>query len=78
MQIMNEKGLVTRNVMSKTHIYTPTIQREIAQEQYLNKMIHTLFGGNASQLVLQALGSHHTSKNDLDQIKTMINSLQNK
>jgi predicted transcriptional regulator len=75
---MNEKGLVTRNVMSKTHIYTPTIQREIAQEQYLNKMIHTLFGGNASQLVLQALGSHHTSKTDLDQIKTMINSLQNK
>ena len=78
MQIMNEKGLVTRNVMSKTHIYTPTIQREIAQEQYLNKMIHTLFGGNASQLVLQALGKHHTSKSDLDQIKSMINSLQNK
>jgi hypothetical protein len=25
-----------------------------------------------------ALGTHHTSKNDLDQIKTMINSLQNK
>ena len=23
MQIMKEKGLVTRNVMSKTHIYTP-------------------------------------------------------
>ena len=29
MQIMNEKGLVTRNVMSKTHIYTPTVQIEI-------------------------------------------------
>jgi hypothetical protein len=41
-------------------------------------MIHTLFGGNASQLVLQALGSHHTSKTDLDQINAMINSLQNK
>jgi hypothetical protein len=41
-------------------------------------MIHTLFGGNASQLVLQALGTHPTSKNDLDQIKSMINSLQNK
>ncbi|MGI9137613.1 MAG: BlaI/MecI/CopY family transcriptional regulator [Sediminibacterium sp.] len=78
MQIMNEKGLVTRNVMSKTHIYTPSIQREIAQEQYLNKMIHTLFGGNASQLVIQALGSHETSKSDLDEIKSMINLLQNK
>ena len=78
MQIMNEKGLVTRNVMSKTHIYTPNIQREIAQEQYLSKMIHTLFGGNASQLVMQALGSHQTSKSDLDEIKTMINTLQNK
>ena len=78
MQIMNEKGLVTRNVLSKTHIYTPTLQREIAQEQYLNKIIQTLFSGSTSQLVLQALGKHHPTTSDLDEIKNMINSLQNK
>lgn len=78
MQIMNEKGLVTRNVLSKTHIYTPTLQREIAQEQYLNKIIQTLFSGSTSQLVLQALGKHHPTTSDLDEIKNMINALQNK
>ncbi|MEI6189683.1 MAG: BlaI/MecI/CopY family transcriptional regulator [Chitinophagia bacterium] len=78
MQIMNEKGLVTRNVLSKTHIYTPTLQKEIAQEQYLNKIIQTLFSGSTSQLVLQALGKHHPTTSDLDEIKNMINALQNK
>jgi len=78
MQIMNEKGLVTRNVLSKTHIYTPSLQREIAQEQYLNKIIQTLFSGSTSQLVLQALGKHHPTTSDLDEIKNMINALQNK
>jgi len=78
MQIMNEKGLVTRNVLSKTHIYTPTLQREMAQEQYVNKIIQTLFSGSTSQLVLQALGKHHPTNSDLDEIKNMINDLQNK
>jgi predicted transcriptional regulator len=78
MQIMNEKGLVTRNVLSKTHIYTPTLQREIAQEQYVNKIIQTLFSGSTSQLVLQALGKHNPTTNELDEIKKMINALQNK
>ena len=61
MQIMNEKGLVTRNVSSKTHIYTPTLKREKAQEQFVGKMIQTLFSGSTSQLVMQALGKHKPS-----------------
>jgi predicted transcriptional regulator len=33
MQIMNEKGLVTRNVSSKTHIYTPTFNEKSFQSE---------------------------------------------
>jgi predicted transcriptional regulator len=78
MQIMNEKGLVTRNVSSKTHIYTPTLQREKAQEQFVGKMIQTLFSGSTSQLVMQALGKHKTSDSDLAEIKSMIQKLERK
>src|SRR5258707_8370116 len=39
MQIMFEKGLVTRNDSSKTHIYQPAVSREKTQTQFLNKMI---------------------------------------
>ena len=32
MQIMNTKGLVSRNIQSKKHIYTPTLKKEKAQD----------------------------------------------
>jgi hypothetical protein len=78
MQIMNEKGLVTRNVTSKTHIYTPTLKREKAQEQFVGKIIQTLFSGSTSQLVLQALGKHKPTDSDLAEIKSMIQKLERK
>ena len=78
MQIMNEKGLVTRNVRSKTHIYTPSLKREKAQEQFVGKIIQTLFSGSTSQLVLQALGRQKPSDSDLADIKSMIQKLERK
>jgi BlaI family penicillinase repressor len=78
MQIMHEKGLVTRDASSKTHVYTPSFGKLAAQEQYLGKMIKTLFSGSTSALVLQALGNHQTSGDDLKAIKALINRLENK
>ncbi|MEY3539898.1 MAG: hypothetical protein RL188_1315 [Bacteroidota bacterium] len=78
MQIMHEKGLVTRDASSKTHIYTPSFGKLAAQEQYLGKMIKTLFSGSTSALVLQALGNHQTSVDDLEAIKALIKQIENK
>jgi predicted transcriptional regulator len=78
MQIMHEKGLVTRNETSKTHIYTPNLSKDKAQEQYMTKMIKTLFSGSTSQLVLQALGKHKPTSQDLKEIKNLIEQLERK
>src|ERR1700755_2687703 len=56
MQIMFEKGLVSRDSSSKTHIYTPEVSREKTQKLFVNKMIDSLFAGSPAQLVMQALG----------------------
>ena len=76
MQIMHEKGLVSRNESSKTHIYTPSFAKDKAQQQYVGKMIKTLFSGSASQLVMQALGNHKPSQADLVEIKQLIEQLE--
>ncbi len=76
MQIMFEKGLVIRNDSSKTHIYQPAVTREKTQKQFLNKMINTLFAGSSANLVLQALGGHHASEAELEQIQELINQLK--
>jgi predicted transcriptional regulator len=76
MQIMHEKGLVSRDESSKTHIYIPSFEKEKAQEQYVGKMIKTLFSGSTSQLVMQALGHHNANQEDLAEIKQLIASLE--
>ncbi len=76
MQIMHEKGMVKRDESSKTHKYTPLISREKTQKQFMGKMIDTLFQGSSTQLVMQALGNHKTSKEELDEIQKLIDNLK--
>jgi BlaI family transcriptional regulator, penicillinase repressor len=76
MQIMFEKGLVKRDATFKTHIYEPCVSRDKTQKHLLNKMIDTLFGGSPTQLVLQALGNHKASSQELDEIQQLLNNLK--
>jgi BlaI family penicillinase repressor len=76
MQIMFEKGLVTRDDSSKTHIYKPNVSKENTQQQFVGKMINSLFSGSSTQLVMQALGNNKTSKEELDEIQQLLNQLK--
>ena len=76
MQIMLDKGLVTRNTDSRTHIYHAGVSESDVQNQLLNKFVQTTFRGSASRLVLQLLGNHEASAKELDQIKSLIEQLE--
>ncbi|MGB4771165.1 MAG: BlaI/MecI/CopY family transcriptional regulator [Chitinophagaceae bacterium] len=76
LQIMYEKGLVSRDDSAKTHIYKPAVTREKTQKQLVGKMINTLFAGSPGQLVMQALGNHNASKEELDEIQRLLDSLK--
>lgn len=76
MQIMFEKGLVKRDDSNKTHIYQPNISKDKTQKQLVGKMVTNLFGGSTSQLVMQALGSQTTSKEELDEIQKLLDNLK--
>ena len=77
MQIMFEKGLVTRDDSNKTHIYQPAVTKEKTQKQFLTKMIDSLFSGSSTELVLQAIGAK-TTEEELDKIQNLINELKKK
>jgi BlaI family transcriptional regulator, penicillinase repressor len=76
LQIMYEKGLVTRDDSSKTHIYQAAVSREKTQKQMVGKMISTLFSGSPSELVMQALGNHKASEAELDEIQKLLDNLR--
>ena len=76
LQIMFEKGHVTRDDSSKSHVYKAAVSKEKTQTQLVGKMINTLFAGSPGQLVMQALGNHNASAAELEEIQKLIDSLK--
>jgi BlaI family transcriptional regulator, penicillinase repressor len=76
LQIMHEKGLVTRQKSGKLHLYEAVHSQENTQQQILNKMIDTVFQGSAMQLVMSALGNKKSSKEELLEIKKYLEKLE--
>jgi predicted transcriptional regulator len=74
MQIMAEKGLVLRNEDARTHVYTAAVTETETRQQLLDKFIDTAFRGSAMKLVLQALGNHKTTPEELEEIKRLLDN----
>ena len=76
MQIMAEKGLVTRDTSNRTHIYQAAVSEEGTQKNLLEKFVDSTFRGSAMKLVMQALGNNKASKEELEQIKDLIQKIE--
>ena len=77
MQIMLDKGMVSRDSSSKTHLYKAILSKEDTQHQFLDKMIDAVYNGSTARLVMQALGNSRASKEEIDLIKDYLNTLDN-
>jgi len=76
MQIMHEKGLVSRDTSAKTHIYRALLSQQKTQQQLVNKMIDHVFNGSAARLVMQALGNQSASKEEIELIQAYLDKLK--
>ncbi|MDB4286074.1 BlaI/MecI/CopY family transcriptional regulator [bacterium] len=76
MQIMAEKGLLSRSKSGKTHIYKPEIDQSETQQRLVNKLMDKAFQGSAMKLVQQALGNRETSTQELDEIRKFLDELE--
>ena len=75
MQIMWEKGLVTRDETERAHRYSATVAEEQTQSQLVGDLLRRVFDGSTKKLVLQALSSDRASADDLREIKRMLDEL---
>ncbi|RBQ02462.1 MULTISPECIES: BlaI/MecI/CopY family transcriptional regulator [Pedobacter] len=76
MQILHEKGMVERDTNQKTHIYKALVSQDKTEKQLVTKMIDNVFNGSAARLVMQALGNHSASADEIDEIKKYLDSLK--
>lgn len=78
MQIMTEKGLLQRDTSKRTHVYSANVTEEETQKKLLDRFLETTFGGSAMKLVMQALGNKKSSKEEIQQIRDLLDEMEQK
>jgi predicted transcriptional regulator len=76
LQIMTDKGLVRRDESARAHVYAAKAPEETTQKQLVRDLVDRAFGGSASQLVLHALSTRKSSKQELSQIRELLDRLE--
>jgi BlaI family penicillinase repressor len=76
MQLMAEKGLLKRDDSQMKHIYSVVEAEEKTKAHLLDKFVDTMYKGSAGKLVMQLLGDKTPSRKELQEIKDLLNKLE--
>ena len=76
MQIMQEKGLVERDVAGKAHIYRPKHSQRQTQTKIVGTMLEKAFRGSALSLVQHVLETKPVTSDELAAIRQMIDDAE--
>ena len=76
LQVMLDKGLAARDEEKRSHVYRATLSEEETQTQLLDHFLAHAFGGSKSKLFLRALSTTPTSSEELEQIRTLLEQVE--
>jgi BlaI family transcriptional regulator, penicillinase repressor len=76
MQIMMEKGLLSRDEQDRAHIYEAARPREWTQRQLAGDLLRRAFNGSPSGLMMGALSAQKLSKVELDELRALLDRFQ--
>ncbi len=75
MQVMHGKGMLERDTSQRAHLYSAVIARGDVEKSLLETLRSSLFSGSTAQLVISALGHSQPSADELDEIRSIIDKL---
>ncbi len=78
MQIMADKGLVTRDESARTHVYAAKLTQDQTQRQLVTDLLDRAFGGRSAALVMHALSAQPASSEELVEIRRLIEQYKEK
>ena len=76
MQVMLEKGLLTRDESRRPQVYAPSQPEEQTQRQILRDVLRKVFGGSARKLVMRAVESEKISAKELAEIRKLLRQME--
>jgi predicted transcriptional regulator len=72
LQIMHDKGLVTRDESGRAHVYAPAVEEADTQRHLVRDLLDRAFGGSAQQLVMRALSTEDVTEDELYDIRALL------
>ncbi len=78
MQLMTEKGLIRRSERFGSHIYEASVPKEQTQQQIASDLLKRAFGGSARSMVMSALAAQPSSREELNEIRSMLDAAARK
>jgi predicted transcriptional regulator len=76
MQVMAEKGLLTRSERYRSHVYEAVAPMEDTQQQLAGDLLRRAFAGSAANLVLGALKAQPASEQDMAEIRRVLKEFE--
>ena len=76
LQIMTVKGTVRRNETQRAHVYEACLPAEQTKRQLAGDMLQRVFEGSASQLMMHALAGRKASREEIDELRRLLNQYE--
>jgi predicted transcriptional regulator len=76
MQVMQQKGLLTRSERFRSHVYEPAAERSVTQRQLAGSILQQAFGGSARGLLQSALAGRKVDARELDEIRQLLDDYE--
>lgn len=75
---MADKEMLTTDKSSMKHVYSAAIEEKKTKGFLLEKFVDNMYNGSSSSLMMQLLGNKKTTAKELEEIRAMLDKLENK
>jgi BlaI family transcriptional regulator, penicillinase repressor len=76
LQIMFEKGLVSRNGTSRPHVFKAAVPEDGVKRRLVSEFLEQVFDGSAMGLVMQALSAKGATKDEVRQLRQLLDEIE--
>lgn len=76
--LKDKKDYITHKAYGRTHEYYPKVTKEEYQRQFLDNAVNNVFSGSLTSLVSTLVDQEEISTSELDELRALLSSYENK
>jgi BlaI family penicillinase repressor len=75
MQVMTERGMLTRDETQMSHVYYPLLEEEKTMGSILERFVDSVYDGSISNLLVTFMNNNKSSAEELKKVKELLKKL---